>query len=84
MGTQIGKFESKHLPPGFHVPPDVAALLIANGWEEPEPFTGGFRNNDGPLRGTVTVTSDPWTASVELDEDGCFGLILPTITPPKP
>ena len=35
MGLQIGLFESGCLPPGLHIPPNVRAALIANGWTAP-------------------------------------------------
>lgn len=35
MGVQIGMSESEHLPPGLHVPPNVTAALITNGWQPP-------------------------------------------------
>ena len=36
MGIQISATESEYLPPGFHIPEKVAAILIANGWERKE------------------------------------------------
>lgn len=36
MGTQIGMFKSETLPPGLHIPPNAATLLIEQGWRPPQ------------------------------------------------
>jgi hypothetical protein len=34
-GVQVGVSKSRCLPPGLHVPANVAAVLIADGWTPP-------------------------------------------------